>query len=85
MALSIDKHRSSLYLADMEIHSMYKKELACLYFKNSTPNSATIQLSRWIVRNQKLHDELTLLGYHKCQRSFTPRQVELIFYYLGEP
>lgn len=69
----------------MKIHTFYVKELAALYFVNSSPRAATTQLRRWIDRNQSMKSELTEAGYKDGQRVFTTRQVELIFRYLGEP
>lgn len=65
--------------------ALTKKELASLYFPNSTPQSASVQLQRWINRNDSLKNELIRAGYMKGQHCYTPLQVELIFRYLGEP
>lgn len=69
----------------MKTQTLYTKELAALYFANSTPKAATTHLKRWIDRNESLKNELAETGYKEGQRVFTPRQVELIFRYLGEP
>ena len=60
----------------MKAQALYTKELAAMYFAN---------LKRWIDRNESLKNELTETGYIEGQRVFTPRQVELVFRYLGEP
>jgi hypothetical protein len=60
-------------------------ELAGLYFPNSTKKSASNQLRRWISGSATLQHELQLAGYHKGQKILTPKQVELIFEYLGMP
>ena len=69
----------------MKTQTLYTKELAALYFTNSTPRAAITQFRRWIDRNESLKNELTETGYMEGQRVFTPRQVELVFRYLGEP
>ena len=62
----------------MKAQALYTKELAAMYFANT-------HLKRWIDRNESLKNELTETGYIEGQRVFTPRQVELVFRYLGEP
>ncbi|MBR2101534.1 MAG: DUF4248 domain-containing protein [Bacteroidales bacterium] len=42
-------------------------------------------MCRWINYNRELREELQKLGYDGRQRVFTPRQVEAIMRYLGEP
>ena len=61
------------------------KELALMYFPGSTPRSATTQLRRWVVRNEDLHEALRAAGYRSMQRIYTPRQVMILLYFLGEP
>ena len=56
-----------------------------MYFPNSTSKSAGAQLIRWIKFNQQLWLELANAGYRSGQRLMTPRQVSLIYQYLGEP
>jgi hypothetical protein len=60
-------------------------ELALLYFPNSTKKSATTQLRRWIRRNLELRSTLAQLGFADHQRILTPRQVEVILQFVGEP
>ena len=60
-------------------------ELALLYFPNSTKKSATTQLRRWIRRNDVLRRTLVQLGFTDRQRILTPRQVEEIIKFVGEP
>jgi hypothetical protein len=60
-------------------------ELALLYFPNSTKKSATTQLRRWIRRNVELHRTLNQLGFAERQRILTPRQVEVVIRFMGEP
>lgn len=61
------------------------KELAVMYFPNSTTSSARRQLKRWLMLNTTLWESLLEAGYINGQRVFTPLQVKLIFKYLGEP
>lgn len=69
-----------------EVRSYTKRELALAYFPDVTdPHIATNRLMRWIVRNTELMEELIKHGYQKNFRFFTPAQVRLIVYYLGEP
>lgn len=60
-------------------------ELALLYFPNSTKKSASVQLRRWIVYNVNLTERLKINGFKKGQRVLTPKQVNMIILYLGEP
>lgn len=71
------------------VMSNYKEygrtELALLYNPQLNPKSAWQKLRHWIDVCQPLKDELQLLGYTGKQRIFTPRQVNRIVHYLGEP
>ncbi len=60
-------------------------ELAQLYFPQITKQSATIQFRRWIRINNSLQIELTSNGFRKFQKMLTPKQVEIIIKYIGEP
>ena len=62
-----------------------RTELAQLYCPRLTADAAWRKLKRWIALNGDLTQELQKLGYTHSQRTFTPRMVEHIFYYLGEP
>ncbi|WP_455591762.1 DUF4248 domain-containing protein [Bacteroides sp.] len=62
-----------------------KAELAMLYNPASCIMVALNTLSRWIRMNGPLMKELEAIGYNKFRHSFTPREVELIFKYIGEP
>lgn len=61
------------------------QELAVMYFPDVRPESASSMLSRWINRDPELLDELRRMGYRKHQRTFTPRQVNILFDHLGDP
>ena len=60
-------------------------ELAQLYFPNISKKSASIQLSRWLKINVELNKNLSVYGFKNGQKLLTPKQVELIVNYLGEP
>ena len=61
------------------------KELSLMYFPTSSVKSAGTQLKRWLRYNTALWDDLAVSGYRNGQRLLTPRQVALVFHYLGEP
>ena len=62
-----------------------RTELAQLYCPELTADAAWRKLKRWIELNRDLAQELQKLGYTHSQRTFTPKMVEKIFYFLGEP
>ena len=64
---------------------MNKTETALLYFPDSTPKVAVRHLMRWIARCAPLLHALEATGYHPCQKSFTCRQLQLVYLPLGEP
>ncbi len=65
--------------------SYSKGELASLYAPNIAPSSACKRLAAWILHHPTLMSDLRQTGYTDKQRTFTPKQVELIFEALGEP
>ena len=62
-----------------------KKELALLYFPDSTPRVAVNHLMALIHRNDMLRDELLSTGYKTTNKVFTPRQVQAIVDWIGAP
>lgn len=62
-----------------------RTELAQLYCPDLTAGAAWRKLKRWIALNRDLTQKLQKLGYTHSQRTFTPKMVVHIFYYLGEP
>ena len=62
---------------------MNKTETALLYFPDSTPKVAVRHLMRWIARCAPLLHALEATGYHPCQKSFTCRQLQLVYLHLG--
>lgn len=72
-------------LKEFKIRAYGKLELAQLYLPHLRPIGAKLALLRWINGDQELLDKLKDTGYHKLQKSFTPRQVRLILEYLDAP
>ena len=66
--------------------SWSKGALAMMYFPDArSVKSATNRLARWLKLYVGLLPALQETGYTPKQKRLTPRQVEIIFYYLGEP
>lgn len=68
-----------------KIRSYSKKELALMFFPDSTPRVAVNHLMSLIRRNDMLWDELQKTGYKNTSKVFTPRQVQTILEWLGPP
>ena len=62
-----------------------KSELALLYQPQSTPETATRTLLRWINGCPMLLDELRSLNYQPRRHTFLKPEVEAIVRHLGEP
>ena len=62
-----------------------KAELALLYFPHSSPDVARAKLIRAINRNKAWSRAMTRTGYRTTSKDFSPRQVEVIFHFYGEP
>ena len=69
----------------MNIRAYTKKELALLFFPDSTPETAVKHLMALIRRNDMLWDELQSIGYYPKCKTFPPRQVQSIVDWLGAP
>lgn len=69
----------------LRVKSYSKSELARLYNPGMCYQSAMRTFRQWLKLNRELNARLTETGYSPLQHSFTPKQVELIFYYLGIP
>ena len=67
------------------IRAYTKKELALMFFPDSTPETAVKHLMALIRRNDMLWDELQSIGYYPKCKTFTPRQVQSIVDWLGAP
>lgn len=61
------------------------QELGLLYFPKSSPQSASMQLIKWIKRSDKLKSGLEEAGYIPGQKLLTPKQVYIIVDHIGEP
>ena len=69
-----------------EIRSYGKSELAMRYFpKAQTPAGALSNLNFWIRRCTDLSAALRACGMARKAKAYTPKEVALIIYYLGEP
>ena len=62
-----------------------KGDLAQLYSPNVCRKSALRLLNQYIHRAKGLLPALEATGYSHSARHFTPRQLELVLEYLGEP
>ena len=69
----------------MNTRAYSKKELALLFFPDSTPETAVKHLMALIRRNDMLWDALQEMGYYSKSKTFTPRQVQAIIDWLGAP
>ncbi len=70
---------------DFIIRAYTKKELALMYFPDSSPRTAVSHLMSWIRRCTQLWEQLHTTGYNVTSKAFTPRQVKAIVEELGEP
>ena len=70
-------------IAEPRVYTL--RELGGMYFPTATPESQSRQLKRWISINKNLVDALNKNGYQDRQRYLTPKQVSLIFEFLGDP
>ena len=73
---------------DFQLHQGFvrKYDLAFKYFPHApTKKAATDNLTRAINRCTPLLMQLTQDGYSTTEKTYTPRQVALIYEYLGEP
>ena len=80
---------SSIITFNMEkewrIRPYYKSELAQAYAPEISQGAALNRLASWIRLNEPLTKALQETGYRTKQRTFTSRQVALIFEFLGVP
>lgn len=72
-------------MTDFTIRAYTKKELALMYFPDSSPRTAVNHLMAWIHRCTPLWEQLQAMDYYPNAKSFTPRQVRAIVEHLGEP
>ncbi|MBR1566476.1 MAG: DUF4248 domain-containing protein [Oscillospiraceae bacterium] len=62
-----------------------KAQLAALYAPCLSERGALKRLQAWIDFNPRLARALERAGFRKRQKLLTPRQVDIIYKYLGEP
>ena len=72
-------------MENFPIRAYSKKELALRYFPDSTPRTAVNHLMAMIRKCDMLWDELQQMGYYSHSKTFSPRQVQAIFDWLGAP
>ena len=78
-------NKTTMNMEHTEIKRYTKKELALLYFPDSSPETANKHLMRWIKRNKPLMQKLEAINYRPNERWFTKQEVEIIFRYIGPP
>ncbi|MDO4770420.1 DUF4248 domain-containing protein [Porphyromonas sp.] len=61
------------------------KELATLYYVDVLPEVASRNLRRDIREYPDLHRSLIESGWNSRKRTFTPRQVQILRKFLGDP
>lgn len=61
------------------------QELASLYSPEITAGAAVKRLRRWVRLHPELQEQLTAYGWNKADRVLTPKMVQVIVDYLGEP
>lgn len=69
----------------MKFTFVSKSDLAIAYFPHVGTHSACNKLMSIIKDDQELHSRLLSTGYRKLNRTFTPKQVEMIVERLGKP
>ena len=72
-------------MESFNLRAYSKKELALMFFPDSMPETAVKHLMALIRRNDMVWDELQAMGYYSKSKTFTPRQVQAIIEWLGEP
>lgn len=75
----------NVIMKQFRVQPYTKKELALLYFPDSTPRTAVSHLKAWIYHCEPLVRQLRLLDYRPSSKCFTPLQVKAITDHLGEP
>lgn len=64
---------------------LFTQELACLYFPSNSKRRARRLFTQMIIRNQELYAKLELEGWQTNMRILTPRQLDIIYSYVGRP
>lgn len=63
----------------------YKQDLAMAYFPDHSKESASKRFAHEIHSNKPLLDALRPTGYRPAQKRLSPRQLQILFSFLGEP
>ncbi len=85
----IDDTQLSTLIEGLQIHgepfdrTVPTNWIASLYFDTVTTHTASRCLRREISSYPALHRALTLTGWESRKRYFTPRQIAILFHYLG--
>lgn len=61
------------------------KEVAVQYYPIVIPEVASRQLRRDIMEYRALSDAMSKAGFRRSQKRLTPKQVGILYTYLGEP
>ena len=64
---------------------MFKQDLAQAYFPDRSKESAGKLLAREIHTNRPLMSALQPTGYSPQRKLLSPKQIQIIFSFLGEP
>lgn len=64
---------------------MFKQDLAQAYFPDRSKESAGKLLAREIHTNRRLMSALQPTGYSRPHKILSPKQLQIIFSFLGEP
>ncbi|MCR4811017.1 MAG: DUF4248 domain-containing protein, partial [Bacteroidales bacterium] len=64
---------------------MFKQDLAQAYFPDRSKESAGKLLAREIHTNEPLMAELSRTAYSRPRKILSPKQIQIIFSFLGEP
>ena len=64
---------------------MYKQDLAAVYFPDHSKESASKRFAHEIHSNKPFMDALQATGYSRPRKILSPKQLQIIYSFLGEP
>ena len=64
---------------------MFKQDLAMAYFPDNSKETASKRFAREIHTNEPLMAELSRTAYSPKRKLLSPKQLQIIFSFLGEP
>ena len=67
------------------MHYQFKQDLAMAYFPDCSKKTASRLFAREINLTPGLLDALLTTGYRPAQKRLSPRQLQILFSFLGEP